>query len=207
MTLVHQIAPISGPVQGTLLFLHGLGDSLAGWRFLPEALSLKGLEVILVQAPIPYGPGWSWYDFENPKRGRFDIAQSRESVLELLGHLDRPSERTILGGFSQGAVMSIESGLRGAASLAGILAISGYVPLLEDYPAAFSGAGRRTPVLATHGPWDSVLPLDMVRPQMEGLRAAGADLLFETYDKAHDLDLEEELPRIRTWIGDRLALG
>lgn len=206
MSLLHQIAPSSGPVRGTLLFLHGLGDSLAGWRFLPEALSLDGLEVVLVQAPIPYGPGWSWYDFENPKRGRLDIAQSREAVLELLRLLGRPAGRTVLGGFSQGAVMSIEAGLRGSTTLAGILAVSGYVPLLEDYPAALSQPGARTPILATHGPWDSVLPLDMVRPQMEGLRAAGADLLFETYDKAHDLDLEEELPRMRTWIAERLEL-
>lgn len=103
--------------------------------------------------------------------------------------------------------MSIEGGLRGPLALAGVLAISGYVPLLEDYPKAFSPTGAAVPVLATHGPWDSVLPLDMVRPQMEALAGAGANLVFETYDKAHDLDLEEELPRIRTWLEERLALA
>lgn len=207
MTLVHHVVPCPGPVRGSLVFLHGLGDSPAGWSFLPAALTLPGLEIILVQAPIPYGPGWSWYDFENPRRGREDIGDSRRALLELLAHLDRPAGRTVLGGFSQGAVMSIEGGLRGPLALAGVLAISGYVPLLEDYPKAFSPTGAAVPVLATHGPWDSVLPLDMVRPQMEALAGAGANLVFETYDKAHDLDLEEELPRVRTWLEERLALA
>lgn len=207
MTLVHHVATGPGPARGTLVFLHGLGDSLSGWSFLPAALELPGLEVVLVQAPMPYGPGWSWYDFENPRRARLDIGQSRSAVSELLAHLDRPSGSTVLGGFSQGAVMSLETGLRGNLPLAGILAISGYVPLLEDFPASLSPEGARIPALATHGPWDTVLPLEMVKPQMEGLRQAGADLSFETYDKAHDLDVEEELPRIRGWLSERLSLA
>lgn len=206
MTLAHHVLPCAGPVQGTLVFLHGLGDSPAGWSFLPAALALPGLEVVLVQAPISYGPGWSWYDFENPRRGRLDIGESRSAVAALLDLLDRPSEKTILGGFSQGAVMSIETALRGVRPLAGVLAISGYVPLLEDYPSALSDQGARIPILATHGPWDNVLPLDMVRPQMEAIQALGTGLVFETYDKAHDLDMEEELPRIRGWIRDGLSL-
>lgn len=207
MTLVHHILPSSGPVQGTLVFLHGLGDSPAGWSFLPSALPLPGLEVILVQAPIPYGPGWSWYDFEHPSRGRLDIGDSRTAVSALLDHLGRPAEKTFLGGFSQGAVMSIETALRGARPLAGVLAISGYVPLLEDYPAALTTRGCAIPILATHGPWDQVLPLEMVRPQMESLRSSGADLRFETFDKAHDLDMEEELPRIQEWIREKFSLA
>lgn len=207
MTLVHHVVPCVGPVQGTLVFLHGLGDSPAGWSFLPAALALPGLEVILVQAPIPYGPGWSWYDFENPRRGRLDIGQSRAALSELLDQLDKVPAKTVLGGFSQGAVMSIDTALRGSLPLAGVLAISGYVPLLEDFPASLSKAGESIPVLATHGPWDNVLPLDMVRPQMEGLRSLGAKLEFETFDKAHDLDLEEELPRIQGWIREKLSLA
>lgn len=207
MTLVHHVVPATGPVQGTLVFLHGLGDSPAGWSFLPSTLSLPGLEVVLVQAPISYGPGWSWYDFENPRRGRLDIGESRSAISSLLDFLDRPAGKTILGGFSQGAVMSIETALRGARPLAGVLAISGYVPLLEDYPSALSPQGTAIPILATHGPWDSVLPLDMVRPQMEALRSLGANLAFETYDKAHDLDMEEELPRIQGWVREKLSLA
>lgn len=207
MTLVHHIIPGAGPVRGTLVFLHGLGDSPAGWSFLPSALSLPGLEIVLVQAPIPYGPGWSWYDFENPRRGRLDIGDSRSAASALLDLLDRPDGRTILGGFSQGAVMSLETALRGMRPLAGVLAVSGYVPLLEDYPAALSKVGTTIPILATHGPWDSVLPLDMVRPQMEALQTMGTGLLFETFDKAHDLDMEEELPRIQGWIRERLDLA
>ena len=47
----------------------------------------------------------------------------------------------------------------------------------------------------------------MVRPQMEALRSLGANLAFETYDKAHDLDMEEELPRIQGWVREKLSLA
>jgi len=207
MTLVHHVIVPSTPVRGTLVFLHGLGDSLSGWSFLPDALDLPGLEIVLVQAPIPYGPGWSWYDFENPLRGREDIADSRRALEALLSELGRIPGATVLGGFSQGAVMSIDTALRGTRPLAGVLAISGYVPLLEDFPAAFGSAAPGIRVLATHGPWDTVLPLDRSRVQMQALAERGANLAFEVFDKAHDLDVEEELPRIRSWLVEQLGLS
>src|SRR5436305_6034389 len=96
-----------------LIMLHGLGDSIAGFRWLPSALDLPWLNYLLVNAPDSYYGGYSWYDFMG------DIApgveRSRKLLCDLLGEQKRngfPSEQITLGGFSQGCLMSIEVGLR-----------------------------------------------------------------------------------------------
>lgn len=189
----------------TLVFCHGLGDSEQGWTFLQQALDLDWLEVILVRAPEPYFGGYSWYDFENPQNVARDLEVSRSKLGELLEHLAIPPERLLLGGFSQGAVMTLEMTVRAQRPWAGSLAISGYVPLWKEYPAAFGPglAGQR--ILATHGPWDTVLPLEMARRQVLHLKEHGAPLEFETFDKAHDLDMEEELPRLRRFLAEGVS--
>lgn len=186
----------------TLIFCHGLGDSEQGWTFLQQALDLDWLEVVLVRAPEPYFGGYSWYDFENPQNVARDLEVSRAKLAELLEHLAIPSERLFLGGFSQGAVMTLEMTVRAQTPWAGSLAISGYVPLWREYPAAFGPALAGQRILATHGPWDTVLPLDMAQRQILHLKEHGAPLEFETFDKAHDLDMEEELPRLRRFLAE-----
>ena len=207
--LVHRRIASTEATQRTLVFLHGLGDSLAGWSFLPEALELPWLEVVLVQAPIAYGPGWSWYELDSSLRStgrtRLDIVANRAKVAVLLDHLGLDPARTILGGFSQGAVLSLETGLRSDKTLAGILPVSGYVPLLEDYPAGFGSAIDSQRILATHGHWDQVIPHALAQTQMQELAARGAPLVFESYDKAHDIDIHDELDRIRDWVSEGIV--
>ncbi len=204
--LIHHRIPSAKPASRTLVFLHGLGDSLAGWSFLPEALGLERLEIVLVQAPIPYGPGWSWYELDQSLRStaktKNDIQESRGKILALLSHLELDLSRTILGGFSQGAVMSLDTGVRFDEIFAGLLAISGYVPLLEDFPQCFGKAIANQRVLATHGHWDPVIPHALAQSQMTELARRGAPLEFESFDKAHDLDVDEELDRIRAWMSE-----
>jgi phospholipase/carboxylesterase len=204
--LTHRRLPVQGDAKATLVFMHGLGDSLAGWSFLPEALDLPWLEIVLVQAPVPYGPGWSWYELDPSLRStaktKSDIAARRAKIAELLAFLKLPPSRTILGGFSQGAVMALETGLRSDAAFAGILPVSGYIPLLEDYPAAFGKAVATQRILATHGQWDQVIPHALAEAQMTEIVKRGAPVAFETFDKAHDIDVHDELERIRAWISE-----
>src|SRR6266850_1883771 len=96
-----------------LIMLHGLGDSIEGYRWLPPALNLRWLNYLLVNAPDEYYGGYSWYDFIG------DIAPGvRRSKKVLFDLLDAqkakgfPPEQIILGGFSQGCLMSLEVGLR-----------------------------------------------------------------------------------------------
>src|SRR5262245_52962233 len=110
------------------IMLHGLGDSLDGFRWLPEALNFRWLNYQLVNAPDEYYGGYSWYDFAG------DIAPGVERSRRMLFHLLEeqeakgfPSDQIVLGGFSQGCLMSLEVGLRYPRRLAGIVGISGYV--------------------------------------------------------------------------------
>lgn len=203
--LLHATIPATTERRGTLVFLHGLGDDMRGWSFLPDALRHPWLETILVQAPIPYGPGgWSWYELDPSlrptPRTETDIAESRSKVADFLRGLSLPGERLMLGGFSQGCVLTLETGLREDVPLAGMLCISGYVPLLDRYPAAFGPLARTRRILSTHGHWDQVIPKGLAQEQMAALAGKGAPITLELYDKGHDLDLAEELPRIREWV-------
>src|SRR5439155_11821011 len=116
---------IRAPEKGShrlMIMLHGLGDSLEGYRWFPEAINLPWLNYLLVNAPDEYYGGYSWYDFagdmaagvQRSSRLLFDLldAQSAKVV---------PSDQIILGGFSQGCLMSLEVGLRYPRKLAGLL--------------------------------------------------------------------------------------
>src|SRR5437899_3093195 len=111
-----------------LVMLHGLGDSIAGYRWLPEALNLRSLNILLVNAPDDYYGGYSWYDFTGDIVP--GVTRSRKLLFELLDTQRAkgfPTQQTILGGFSQGCLMSIEVGLRYPHLFAGLIGISGYV--------------------------------------------------------------------------------
>src|SRR5438876_9049029 len=111
-----------------LIMLHGLGDSIAGFRWLPPALNLPWLNYLLVNAPDEYYGGYSWYDFAGDMAP--GVQRSRRLLLDLLDAQSAkgfPSEQIILGGFSQGCLMSLEVGLRYPRKLAGLIGLSGYV--------------------------------------------------------------------------------
>src|SRR2546430_7828737 len=105
-----------------LITLHGLGDSIEGFRWLPEALNLPWLNHLLVNAPDEYYGGYSWYDYAGDVVP--GVTRSRTLLFELLEAKRAEGwvpAQTILGGFSQGCLMSLEAGLRYAHNLAGIV--------------------------------------------------------------------------------------
>ncbi|HSU56039.1 MAG TPA: serine esterase, partial [Candidatus Dormibacteraeota bacterium] len=154
-----------------LIMLHGLGDSIEGYRWLPQALGLPWLNYLLVNAPDPYYGGYSWYDFAG------DIApgvkRSQGLVATLLDQQRAkgfPSEQTMLGGFSQGCLMSIEVGLRYPHRLAGIIGISGYICEPEKLVKELSPVALKQRLLITHGTLDPLIPFLAVRQQVGVLR-------------------------------------
>src|SRR5258706_371260 len=96
-----------------LIMLHGLGDSIEGYRWLPEALNLPWLNYLLVNAPDEYYGGYSWYDFAG--ENLTGVKRSRQLLFDLLDEKARSGfepVQTVLGGFSQGCLMAIDVGLR-----------------------------------------------------------------------------------------------
>jgi phospholipase/carboxylesterase len=101
------------PGRALLIVLHGLGDSVHGWEWLPEALDLPWLDYLLVNAPDPYYGGHSWYDLHGDQG--IGIRRSHALLHELLDAqvaTGRPVDRIALLGFSQGCLMTFEAGWR-----------------------------------------------------------------------------------------------
>ncbi len=186
-----------------LIMLHGLGDSLAGYRWLPEALDLPSLNYLLVNAPDTYYGGFSWYDFMGDIAP--GVARSRKLLFDLLEAQAKagfPSGQTFLGGFSQGCLMAIEVGLRYPEPLAGIIGVSGYVCEPERLVGELSPVGRKQRLLITHGVVDPMIAIAMVKEQILTLKAAGLDLEWREFMKGHTIAGEEEISVIRKFIAE-----
>jgi len=184
-----------------MIMLHGLGDSVEGHRWLPEALNLPWLNYLLVNAPDEYYGGYSWYDFAG------DIApgveRSRKLLFTLLdGQPARgfPIEQIVLGGFSQGSLMAIDVGLRYPHRFAGIVGISGYVCAPEQLVKELSPVAFQQRLLLTHGTLDPMIPFNKVREQINFLKSAGLHIEWHEFVKAHTIAGEPELAVIREFV-------
>ena len=183
-----------------MVVLHGLGDSMDGYRWLPEAMRLDALNYLLVNAPDEYYGGWSWYDL--PGDAAPGVVRSRKLLFELLDSLRErgfPTEQTLLFGFSQGCLMTLETGLRYPHRLAGLIGVSGYVHdperLLREMPP---GATQQR-VLLTHGTYDPLIPISRTRAQVQLLRGAGLQIEWREFAKEHTIAGEAELAVIRAF--------
>ncbi len=198
--LTTRFIPAAGPPSRRLMIvLHGLGDSLEGWLWLPGALQLPWLNFLLVNAPDPYYGGWSWYDIETDA----GVGASRQLLFQLLDGLkEYPAGQIVFLGFSQGCLMSIEVGARYPRRLAGIAGISGYVHEPEELIREFSPVARQQRFLITHGTQDPLIPIEKARQQIALLKKAGLNIDWREFVKAHTVEGEAELAVIRQFVRD-----
>jgi phospholipase/carboxylesterase len=184
-----------------MVVLHGLGDSSAGFRWMIEALELPWINYLLVNAPDPYYGGYSWYDFAgNQGEG---VLRSCKMIFELLDAQRAkgfPTEQTVMFGFSQGCLMTIETGLRYPHLFAGLIGVSGYVHEPEKLVTELSPVAKRQRFLVTHGYQDPIIPYELVQKQIEQLKAAGINIAWQEFAKAHTIAGEPELRVIRDFI-------
>jgi phospholipase/carboxylesterase len=189
-----------------MVMLHGLGDSIEGYRWLPEALNLPWLNYVLVNAPDDYYGGYAWFDLNDIKPG---VQRSRTLLFELLDNLPArgfPAEQTTLGGFSQGCLMAVEVGLRYPHRLAGIVGISGWVHEPEKLLAELPPVARQQRLLMTHGTGDPLIPIAQVRPQIPLLKAAGINVEWREFAKPHTM-IEEEITVVRDFVSAGYGKG
>lgn len=183
-----------------MIVLHGLGDSIEGYRWWPGAMQLRSQNYLLVNAPEPYYGGFAWYDLQNPASG---VERSRMMLFQLLDKLAKdgfPPEQIVFSGFSQGCLMSIEIGARYPHHLAGIAGVSGYVHDPEQLIKQLSPEAARQRFLITHGTQDPLIPIDQVRPQMDILRRAGLQIEWREFIKGHTIAGEAEVSVIRDFV-------
>ena len=200
--LHHELIPaVDKNSRRLMVMLHGLGDSIEGYRWWPQALNLPWLNHVLVNAPDEYYGGGSWFDF--PGASLPGVRRSTKLLFELLDDLRArgfPTEQTVLGGFSQGCLMAIEVALRYPHRLAGVVGISGRVSDPALLLRELSPVAKEQRFLVTHGPLDPVLPFAVTRQQVQQLKAAGLDIEWREFMKDHTIAGEPELAVIREFI-------
>lgn len=170
-----KMAPVvispSGKHTGTLIFCHGLGDTGHGWASTLADVRQSHVKIICPTAetmPVTLNSGFqmpAWFDlFSLDPTGQEDdrgIEKSKQIITNLIEQeinngID-PS-RIILGGFSQGGALALYTGLTGKFKLAGIIALSCWLPLHKTFPGALNSANCEVPILQAHGDCDPVVP-------------------------------------------------
>jgi len=207
---------------GTVIFLHGLGDTGNGWKDVGEMLqpSLPHLRWVFPTAPerpVTINGGMmmpAWYDIKELGSRAAQALDGVEEAKQMLeNHLEEeiakgiPSERIIIGGFSQGAATSLFSCFQLEKKLAGVVALSGYLPHPEKALANVSEENKDTPLLMCHGDSDGVVRLEWARDAHAKLSeklSLPSPSMFKVYPGlAHGADMTE-LRDLAQFIAARL---
>lgn len=207
------------PARAAVIWLHGLGAD--GHDFEPVVPELRLPEAMAVRFVFPHAPrrpvtingGFvmpAWYDIYNLDReAREDEAGIRESARQLGLLIERErvrgidGQRIVIAGFSQGGAVALHEGLRHREPLAGVMALSCYLPLVERVLEECSQGNRRTPIFMAHGTQDPTLPIDYGTAAMSFLKEHGYPVRWHTYPMGHAL-CPGEIVDIRCWLLDVL---
>ena len=205
--LRHLERPAEGEPQGALVLLHGRGADEYDLFPLLDALDPeRRLLGITPRAPLSLPPGGAhWYrlgGIPTPDPGTF--FPTFEAAAAFLDALPVPMEQVVLGGFSQGAVMSWALGLgTGRPRPAAIMALSGFLPEVEGFELDLTGLDGY-PIAIAHGSLDPVIPVELSRAAVERVRAAGADLLWRETPVPHTID-PRVLPELQAFVAAAIA--
>jgi phospholipase/carboxylesterase len=210
----------AAPAIASVVLLHGLGAD--GWDFvpivdelrLPDSLPVRFVFPHAPQRPVTVNNGYvmrAWYDIKSfTPEGRADAAGVAESARRVDDYLRNetalgvPSARIVLAGFSQGGAVALHAGLRYPERLAGLLALSCYLPFPSTLAAGQSAANADLPILMCHGRMDPILPLGMGLEARDVLRASGYAVEWHEYPMQHEV-CAQELAEVAKWLRGRLA--
>lgn len=203
-----------------VIWLHGLGAD--GNDFVPvvDELALAGLPGIRFvfphanTMPVSINGGYvmrSWYDIVHTDLGRQEDEKGlRASQLHVEALIARekargiPASRIVLAGFSQGCAMTLQTGLRHPEKLAGLMCLSGYLPLADKVAAERTEASKQTPIFLVHGRMDPVIPVQRAIASRDALVALGYQVEWHEYPMQHSL-CQEEIVHIGAWLRKVLA--
>jgi phospholipase/carboxylesterase len=205
--------PAAGEPAGLLVLHHGRGADEHDLLPLGDVLDPdQRLHVVTPRAPLalPGWPGHHWYVVPRvgyPDPDTFHAAYAALAAFhdELFERTGLGPERTVLGGFSMGSVMSYALGLGpDRPAPAGILVFSGFVPVVEGWQPDLEGR-RAVRVFIAHGRRDPVMEVSFARRARELLEAAGLPVEYHESDAAHHIDPAHVGPATE-WLGGTLAL-
>jgi phospholipase/carboxylesterase len=203
-----------------IIWMHGLGAD--GNDFVPlvkelDLAGLPGIRFVFPHAntmPVTINGGYvmrAWYDIMGTDLvRREDEAGLRTSQLQVEALIARekargiPANRIILAGFSQGCAMTLQTGLRHPETLAGLMCLSGYVPLSAKVPTERSAASLATPIFMVHGLHDGVIPIARAEQSRDLLKSMGYRIEWHEYQMQHSL-CQDEIDHIGAWLKKVLA--
>lgn len=220
MSLPETVEIETGPdPAGSVIWLHGLGAD--GHDFEPIVPELRLSQSLPLRFVFPHAPvqpvtingGMSmraWYDVLSLDRdGPVDEAGIRSSGASLDALIDREIERGIeaqkivVAGFSQGGAIAIHAALRYPQRLAGLMALSTYLPLHSHFKSEVvddpQASNQELPIFMAHGSFDPVLPMELGRKSADLMLESGFSVVWHDYPMAHAV-CGEEVADIRAWL-------
>jgi phospholipase/carboxylesterase len=209
MSLNYLERPAAGDPAGLLILHHGRGADERDLLGLADVLDpQRRLHVVTPRGPLTLAgwPGYHWYTV--PRVGYPDPKTFHDAYEQLAAFHDETwartgidSDRTVLGGFSMGSVMSYALGLGGDRPVpAGILAFSGFIPTVEGWQPEL-GSRTNVPVLITHGRQDPIMNVAFARRAHELLDSAGLSVEYHESDAAHHID-PAHIPAATRWLSN-----
>lgn len=193
-----------------VVLIHGRGADMNDLADLaPLFDTAAGARFVFPNAPKPFEAypgmtfGWTWFEGWPPLHE--SVVESREEMLRFLDEISEkyptPEGKLIVGGFSQGALMALDSGLRTTKKLAGLIAMSGGL-YEHDLPDLNAHAGL--PVFMGHGTQDEVVHVNYARRARRVLEDAGLAVEYEEYPMSHQI-AQEEVAAVKAFIEKALA--
>ncbi|MEN8204739.1 MAG: carboxylesterase [Pseudomonadota bacterium] len=212
----------AGTPRACIIWLHGLGADGHDFESLIPQLGIVetlGVRVVLPHAPrrpVTINGGMempAWYDIRATdfQQGQ-DSAGIHESEQQLRNLIQRevdsgiPVGHILLAGFSQGGAIVLHTGLRYPQPLAGILALSTYVPLADTLATEAAAANSKIPILMAHGMQDPVVPVKLALQSRDLLTGLGYHVSWHSYPMPHAV-CPEEIGDVRDWLLLRLDQG
>lgn len=212
--------PQTKPPTATVIWLHGLGADMYDFESIVPELGIAdalGVRFVLPNAPtrpVALNAGMvmrAWFDITEISRDQIEdekgIRESECSIRDLIARETEsgvPPSRIVLAGFSQGGALAFQTALRHPDRLAGILALSTYLPLRGSLEAEASEANRDVPIFLAHGTEDPVVPTEYGRLSRRWLDDAGYPVEWHDYSMGHQVCLEE-IEDIAAWLRRVLA--
>lgn len=203
------------PARHSVVWLHGLGadghdfEPLVPELRLPPELAIRFVFPHAPRRPVTLNGGLemrAWYDLKGPDlaagEDREGIAEAAASAGALIAREQQRGVepgRIVLAGFSQGGAIALHAGLRHPERLAGLVALSTYLPLGTSLPDELSAANRETPIFQAHGRQDPMILLAGARRSHERIAALRPAPAWHEYDMAHAV-CAQEIDDLRAWL-------
>jgi phospholipase/carboxylesterase len=204
----------------SIIWLHGLGADGNDFAPIVPEIRLPRLAMRFVFPHAPVQPVTinggmrmrAWYDITEGANRREDergVRASQVLIETLIGREKQrgtAARRLVLAGFSQGGAIALQTGLRHPERIAGIMALSTYVPVAEELSAEASPANRDVPIFMAHGSYDPVIPLARAEQSRKLLESLGYPVEWREYGMPHSV-CPEELADVGAWLVKVLGTG